>query len=77
MQEYNVVFSETADKDLCEIVVYLSNFTPNIARRYYDEIMVKSLSLAFMPHRCSLSKIRLCVKKDTAGYQCETIRYFS
>ena len=53
MQEYNVVFSEIAESDLDEVVEYLSNFSPNIARRYYDEIMVKTLSLAFMPQRCS------------------------
>ena len=52
MQEYSVVFSETADSDLEGIVAYLSNFSPSVARRYYDEIMVKSLSLAFMPQRC-------------------------
>ena len=52
MQEYNVVFSETAESDLDEVVEYLSNFSPSIARRYYDEIMVKALSLALMPHRC-------------------------
>ena len=52
MQEYNIVFSETAEKDLDDIVEYLSNFSPNIARRYYDEIMVKALSLAIMPQRC-------------------------
>jgi len=52
VQEYNVVFSETAESDLSEVVEYLSNFSPNIARRYYDEIMVKALSLAFMPQRC-------------------------
>ena len=43
MQEYNVVFSETAEYDLNDIVIYLSNFSPSIARRYYDEIMVKTL----------------------------------
>ena len=52
MQEYNIVFSETADNDLDDIVEYLSNFSPNIARRYYDEIMIKSLSLSMMPQRC-------------------------
>jgi len=52
MQEYNVVLSETAENDLDDVVEYLSNFSPNIARRYYDEIMVKSLSLALMPQRC-------------------------
>ena len=52
MQEYNVVFSETAENDLDEVVEYLSNFSPSIARRYYDEIMVKSLSLTLMPQRC-------------------------
>ncbi|MCL2426692.1 MAG: type II toxin-antitoxin system RelE/ParE family toxin [Oscillospiraceae bacterium] len=45
MQEYNVVFSETAEYDLDEVIEYLSNFSPSIARRYYDEIMVKALSL--------------------------------
>ena len=52
MQEYSVVISETAENDLDEVVEYLSNFSSNIARRYYDEIMVKALSLAFMPQRC-------------------------
>ena len=52
MQEYNVIFSETAERDLDDIVAYLGNFSRDIARRYFDEIMVKSLSLAFMPHRC-------------------------
>jgi len=46
------VFSETAENDLDEVVEYLSNFSPSIARRYYDEIMVKSLSLTLMPQRC-------------------------
>jgi len=53
VQEYNVVFSETAENDLDEVVEYLSNFSPSIARRYYDEIMVKALSLTLMPQRCS------------------------
>ena len=52
MQEYDVVLSETAESDLDEVVEYLSNFSPNIARRYFDEIMVKVLSLSFMPQRC-------------------------
>ena len=52
MQEYEVVFSETAENDLDKVVEYLGNFSPSIARRYYDEIMVKALSLAFMPQRC-------------------------
>ena len=53
MQEYNVVLSETTEDDLDDVIEYLSNFSPSIARRYYDEIMVKALSLAFMPQRCS------------------------
>ena len=52
MQEYNVIFSESAEDDLDDIVEYLSNFSPTIARRYYDDIMTKSLSLSFMPQRC-------------------------
>ena len=52
MQEYNVVLSETAENDLDEVVEYLSNFSPSIARNYYDEIMVKALSLSLMPQRC-------------------------
>lgn len=46
------MFSETAEDDLDEVVEYLSNFSPTIARRYYDEIVVKALSLAFLPQRC-------------------------
>ena len=53
MQEYNVVFSQTAESDLDDVIEYLSNFSPSIARRYYDEIMVKALSLSLMPQRCS------------------------
>ena len=52
MQEYDVVLSETAESDLDEVVEYLSNFSPTIARRYFDEIMVKVLSLSLMPQRC-------------------------
>ena len=54
MQEYNVVLSETAESDLDDVVEYLCNFSPNIARRYFDEIMVKVLSLSLMPQRCPL-----------------------
>ena len=53
MQEYSVVFSESAENDLDDVVEYLSNFSPSIARRYYDEIMVKALSLSLMPQRCA------------------------
>ena len=53
MQEYNVVFSESAENDLDDVVEYLSNFSSSIARRYYDEIMVKALSLSLMPQRCA------------------------
>ena len=74
MQEYNVVFSETADGDLDDIVVYLSNYTPNIARRYYDEIMVKSLSLAFMPHRCSFVQDKALREK---GYRWLSVRNYT
>jgi len=52
VQEYNIVFSKTAEHDLNDIVIYLSNFSSSIARRYYDEIMVKALSLSLMPQRC-------------------------
>ena len=52
MQEYSVILSDIAENDLDEVVEYLSNFSPNIARRYYDEIMVKTLSLSLMPQRC-------------------------
>jgi len=53
VQEYNVVFSETAENDLDDVIEYLSNFSSSIARRYYDEIMVKALSLSLMPQRCA------------------------
>ena len=52
MQKYKIVFSDVADDDLEEIIVYLSNFSQNIALRYYDEIMQKANSLIFMPERC-------------------------
>ena len=74
MQEYNVVFSETADSDLADIVVYLSNFSPNIARRYYDEIMVRSLSLALMPQRCPFVQDDALRKK---GYRWIFVRNYT
>ena len=79
MQEYNVVFSETANNDLGDIVEYLSNFSPNIARRYYDEIIVMSLSLSFMPQRCPLVRDETLrdVRKVIAGYLFAIIHYFS
>ena len=54
MQEYRVVFSEDADNDLESIVVYLSEFSPGIAHRYYEEIISKSNTLSTMPERCNL-----------------------
>ena len=74
MQEYNVLFSDTADKDLEDIVEYLSNFSPNIARRYYDEIMSKSLSLSIMPHRCPLVRDEFLREK---GYRWLSIRNYT
>jgi len=74
LQEYNVVFSETADNDLEDIVEYLSNFSPNIARRYFDEIMVKSLSLSFMPQRCPLVRDETLRDK---GYRWFSIRNYT
>ena len=74
MQEYNVIFSNTADKDLEDIVEYLSNFSPNIARRYYDEIMVKSLSLSIMPQRCPF--VRDETLRDR-GYRWLSIRNYT
>ena len=74
MQEFNVVFSETADNDLEDIAEYLSNFSPNIARRYYDEIMVKTLSLAFMPHRCPYVQDDVLRKK---GYRWLFVRNYT
>jgi plasmid stabilization system protein ParE len=74
VQEYNVVFSETAENDLDDVVEYLSNFSPNIARRYYDEIMVKALSLALMPHRCPLVQDDALRKK---GYRWLFVRNYT
>ena len=74
MQEYNVVFSETADSDLADIVEYLSNFSPSIARRYFDDIMVKSLSLSFMPQRCPFVQDDALRKK---GYRWLLVRNYT
>jgi len=72
--EYNVVFSETADSDLMDIVEYLSNFSPNIAYRYYDEIMVKAYSLSSMPQRCPLVQDSTLHKK---GYRWVSVRNYT
>ena len=74
MQEYNVVMSVTAENDLDDVVEYLSNFSPNIARRYYDEIMVKALSLAFMPQRCPFVQDDALREK---GYQWLFVRNYT
>jgi plasmid stabilization system protein ParE len=72
--EYSVVFSETADSDLSDIVVYLSNFSPSIARRYYDEIMVKVCSLSSMPQRCPFVQDDTLHKK---GYRWILVRNYT
>ena len=74
MQEYNVVFSENAEDDLDGVVEYLSNFSPIIARRYFDEIMVKALSLAFMPQRCPFVQDDTLRKK---GYRWLFVRNYT
>jgi toxin ParE1/3/4 len=74
VQEYNVVFSQSAEDDLDDIVEYLSNFSPTIARRYYDDIMVKSLSLSFMPQRCSFVRDERLRNK---GYRWIPIRNYT
>jgi plasmid stabilization system protein ParE len=74
VQEYKVVISETADKDLGDIVEYLSNFSPNIARRYYDEIMVKSFSLSLMPQRCPFVQDETLRNK---GYRWLSVRNYT
>ena len=76
MQEYNVIFSATADNDLADIVEYLSNFSPNIARRYYDEIMVKSLSLSLIPQRCPFVRDEALRARDIVGFLFAITRYF-
>ena len=72
--EYNVVLSDTADSDLTDIVVYLSNFSPNIARRYYDEIMVKVHSLSSMPQRCPFVQDEVLHEK---GYRWIFVRNYT
>ena len=52
MQKYKVVFADVADSDLEDIVIYLSNFSKNIALKCYDEIIRKANSLNTMPERC-------------------------
>jgi len=51
MQGYRVVFADIADSDLEDIVMYLSGFSPDIALRYYAEIVKKANSLSAMPER--------------------------
>jgi plasmid stabilization system protein ParE len=74
VQEYNVVFSESAENDLDDIVEYLGNFSPSIARRYFDDIMVKSLSLSLMPHRCALVRDERLRSK---GYRWVSVRNYT
>ena len=63
MQKYDIIVLETADRDLDDIIVYLSNFSPNIAQRYYDEITIKMTSLTSMPNRYPLVRDELLSKK--------------
>ena len=63
MRKYRIVFSETADRDLDDIVAYLSSFSADTALRYYDELIRKSKSLNTMPERCPfVSDDELCEK---------------
>ena len=66
MPKYKVVFTDTAESDLDDIVVYLSNFSRNIALKYYDEIMAKANSLVSMPERCPFVNDRAL---RAAGYR--------
>jgi plasmid stabilization system protein ParE len=68
-----VVFSETAESDLDDIVIYLSGFSPDIALDYYDEIVSKSNSLSCMPTRCSFVRDALLREK---GYRWLFIRNY-
>jgi plasmid stabilization system protein ParE len=52
MQRFRVIFTEDADADLENIVVYLSRFSTGAARKYYEEIRQKANSLAELPERC-------------------------
>jgi plasmid stabilization system protein ParE len=74
VQEYSVILSESAEEDLDDIVEYLSNFSPTIARRYYDDIMTTSLSLSFMPQRCSFVRDERLRNK---GYRYVFIRNYT
>jgi plasmid stabilization system protein ParE len=53
MKKYKVVFANTAENDLSDIVIYLSNFSHETALKYYDDIMRKVNSLTSMPERCA------------------------
>jgi len=74
MQEFNVAFTDEADIDLENIVYYLSNFSPAIARKYYDEIMLKANSLETMPERCPLIRDELLREK---GYRWLFVRNYT
>ena len=53
MQNFKIIFTDTAENDLIGIVDYLSNFSYKIADNYLNEIVEKIYSLEVMPERFS------------------------
>jgi plasmid stabilization system protein ParE len=73
MARYRVVFSETAESDLDDIVNYLSGFSSDIAFKYYDEIVDKTNSHSKMPERCPFVSDVILRKK---GYRWLFVRNY-
>jgi len=74
VQKYRVVFSDAADRDLDDIVDYLSGFSHDTALKYYDEIIRESQSLRSMPGRCSFVGDDELREK---GYRCLFVRNYT
>ena len=51
MQNFKIVFTDTAENDLMDIVDYLGNFSYRIADKYFNEFVEKIYSLEVMPER--------------------------
>ena len=53
MQNFKIIFTDTAENDLMDIVDYLGNFSYRIADKYLNDIIEKIYSLEVMPERYS------------------------
>lgn len=56
MKNYRIKIYPAAEKDLQDIIAYLSTFSYDAALRYYDKIIAEISYLSEMPFRCPVPR---------------------